>query len=144
MLRALRILCTLALLLPMAAWAGTQELRNFAMLMGLRDVDAFVETVETIRDTGWLPDHYVTKGEARDMGWYPGSDLCDVAPGHSIGGNRFGNREGRLPDRRNRRWTEADLDFACGRRGARRLVFSDDGLIYVTINHYDSFYEVPR
>ena len=94
----LRPVLFLVLLAPWIALAGTQELRNFAMLMGLSDVDAFVETVETIRDSGYLPRHYLTKGEARDRGWYPGSDLCDVAPGYSIGGNRFGNREGRLPD----------------------------------------------
>ncbi|MEZ5826166.1 MAG: ribonuclease domain-containing protein [Geminicoccaceae bacterium] len=139
-----RSLAVVIMMMAGFAHAGTQELRNFAMLMGLRDIDGFVETVETVRDTGWLPTYYINKDEARDRGWYPGDDLCDSSPGSVIGGNRFGNREGRLPDRRGRRWTEADLDFDCGRRGARRLVFSNDGLIFVTVDHYETFYEVPE
>ncbi|MCB2009968.1 MAG: ribonuclease domain-containing protein [Geminicoccaceae bacterium] len=139
-----RSLAFMAVLIVGMAHAGTQELRNFAILVGLLDIDGFVETVETIRDTGWLPEQYLTKNEARDRGWQPGDDLCDSAPGHVIGGNRFGNREGRLPDRRGRQWTEADLDFGCGRRGAKRLLFSSDGLIFVTIDHYETFFEVPE
>lgn len=123
--------------------AGTVELRQFASLLGLADVEGFVETVETIRATGRLPERYLTKREADREGWRPGDDLCRWAPGHAIGGNRFGNREGRLPDDRRRRWTEADLDYDCGRRGARRLVFSDDGLIFVTLDHYETFIQVP-
>ena len=132
------------LLVALPGSAGEQEIRNFAMLVGLRDIDAFVETVMSVRQHGELPDRYLDKNEARSWGWNPGSDLCDVAPGHAIGGNRFGNREGLLPDRRGRRWTEADLDFDCGRRNAKRLVFSNDGLIFVTTDHYESFYEVPQ
>lgn len=141
----LRVIAILAIMnLAGLAQASEQELRNFAMLMGLNQVDEFVETIETIRDTGYLPEFYLTKNAARDRGWYPGDDLCDSAPGHVIGGNRFGNREGRLPDRYRRQWTEADLDFDCGRRGAKRLVFSNDGLIFVTLDHYESFFEVPE
>ncbi|MCB1969973.1 MAG: hypothetical protein KDG54_06145 [Geminicoccaceae bacterium] len=139
-----RLFALLVMLTAGFAQAGTQEVRNFAMLMGLHDIDGFVQAVESIRDSGHLPDRYLTKNEARRMGWDPGEDLCDSAPGHSIGGDRFGNREGRLPDHRGRRWTEADLDFDCGRRGAKRLVFSSDGLVFVTIDHYDTFYEVPK
>lgn len=141
-LRGLFVL--VAINLAASAHAGEQELRNFAMLLGLKQVDTFVDTIENLRDTGWLPDYYLTKKDARDYGWHPGSDLCDHAPGYMIGGDRFGNREGHLPDRHRRRWTEADLDFNCGRRGAKRLVFSNDGLIFVTIDHYDNFYEVPE
>lgn len=145
MIRYLRGITLLILLhLASAAHADEQDLRNFAMLMGLEQVDTFVETIETIRDTGWLPDFYLTKNEARDRGWQPGSDLCRSAPGYVIGGNRFGNREGHLPERYRRQWTEADLDFDCGRRGAKRLVFSNDGLIFVTLDHYETFFEVPE
>jgi hypothetical protein len=100
--------------------------------------------IETVRATGRLPDHYVTKREAEALGWRPGSDLCDAAPGRVIGGDRFGNREGLLPEAPGRRWYEADLDFDCGRRGAKRLVFSNDGLIFVTVDHYESFVEVTE
>ncbi len=140
------VLRALALWIWLAApaLADSQGLRNFAILMGLAQIGTFVETIETIRETGYLPDYYITKRKARDWGWHPGDDLCDVADGYVIGGDRFGNRERRLPEGNRRRWTEADLDFDCGRRGAKRLVFSNDGLIYVTIDHYDSFTEVPQ
>lgn len=139
-------LARLALLLVVLAspvWAKDASLEGFARGMGLRDVSGFVETVTELRRSGRLPERYVTKDEAEDMGWRPGSDLCDVDPDASIGGDRFGNRERRLPERQGRRWREADLDFDCGRRGAKRLVFSNDGLIYVTVDHYDSFTKVP-
>lgn len=119
------------------------SVRSFAAAMGLRDIDGFVETVETLRQTGKLPPRYLTKDDAARAGWRPGDDLCRAAPGRAIGGDRFGNREGRLPDKPGRVWREADLDFACGRRGARRLVWSNDGLIYVTVDHYRSFHAVP-
>lgn len=142
MSRVVRIvLLLLSLALP--AWAAA-DLQSFAHRLGLRDVDGFVETVTELRRSGRLPDRYLTKDEAEDMGWRPGSDLCDVAPRGSIGGDRFGNRERQLPDRQGRRWREADLDFNCGRRGAKRLVWSNDGLIFVTVDHYESFTKVPQ
>lgn len=121
-----------------------QRLSAFAAELGLRDVDGFVETVLSVRRDGRLPARYVDKREAERLGWQPGDDLCRVARGRTIGGDRFGNFERRLPERQGRSWREADLDFACGRRGARRLVFSSDGLVYVTTDHYQSFREVPR
>jgi ribonuclease T1 len=114
-----------------------------AALAAFDDPAGVQAVIETVRQTGRLPDHYVTKREAEALGWRPGSDLCDVAQGRVIGGDRFQNREGRLPDAQGRRWFEADLDFACGRRGAKRLVYSSDGLIYLTVDHYESFVEVP-
>lgn len=126
------------------ALAGEAEVAALGRDLGLRDVDGFVATVGSLRSQGRLPRRYLSKDEAEDLGWRPGSDLCEVADGRVIGGDRFGNRERRLPERRGRRWQEADLDFACGRRGAKRLVWSSDGLIYVTVDHYDSFEEVPE
>lgn len=88
---------------------------------------------------GHLPDNYITKAEARDLGWTGGS-VEQVAPGCAIGGDRFGNREGILPDAKGRTYYECDVD-TIGRssRGAKRLVFSDDGLIYYTEDHYETF-----
>ena len=88
---------------------------------------------------GRLPDNYVTKNEARDAGWSGGS-LERVLPGCCIGGDRFGNYEGQLPKAKGRTWTECDID-TMGRnsRGAKRLVFSNDGLIYYTDDHYNHF-----
>jgi hypothetical protein len=133
--------------LGLAASALAEEetrLRAFARQLGLADVSGFVDAVQTIDRTGKLPARYVTKAEADRRGWRPGQDLCRSVPGGVIGGDRFGNREGRLPAKPDRRWTEADLDYACGRRGPKRLVFSDDGLRYVTVDHYATFYAVPR
>jgi hypothetical protein len=145
----LRLLLLVLVALPAvvavpARAASDADLQVFARRQGLKDVTGFVEAVRSIEAKGRLPDQFVTKYRAEQLGWRPGMDLCAVAPGRSIGGDRFGTRERRLPEAQNRRWTEADLDFVCGRRGAKRLVFSSDGLIYVTVDHYDSFRRVPR
>ncbi len=141
------VLSVLALLLAFAvpAKANETEWRRLARELRLADVDGFVETVKSVRDTGKLPAaRYIDKNAAEKLGWRPGADLCRVAPGKAIGGDRFFNREGRLPAAPNRRWTEADLDFDCGRRNAKRLVFSNDRLVFVTVDHYGSFREVAK
>ena len=86
-----------------------------------------------------LPFNYLTKSEARELGWDSAAgNLWEVAPGMSIGGDRFGNREGLLPDARDRTWYECDVNYQGGYRGAERLLFSDDGLIYYSGDHYAS------
>lgn len=88
---------------------------------------------------GRLPDNFITKSEARDLGWSGGS-LEPYAPGMCIGGDRFGNREGLLPQAEGRSYTECDVDtLGADSRGAKRIVFSNDGLIYYTGDHYESF-----
>ena len=88
---------------------------------------------------GKLPENFITKDEARKLGW-EGGGLEDIAPGKCIGGDRFGNYEGLLPDAPGRSWTECDIDtLGQNSRGARRIVFSSDGLIYYTADHYESF-----
>lgn len=92
-----------------------------------------------IHTYGHLPDNFVTKEEARSAGW-EGGGLDGVLPGMCIGGDRFGNREGLLPEATGRSWTECDVNTLHAKsRGAERIVFSNDGLIYYTGNHYDSF-----
>ena len=86
---------------------------------------------------GELPFNFMTKKEARALGWEGGS-LEPVAPGMCIGGDWFGNYEGLLPE--DREYTECDIDtLGKSSRGAKRIVFSDDGLIYYTEDHYESF-----
>lgn len=92
-----------------------------------------------IRTYGRLPQNFITKNEARALGWDGGS-LEPYAPGKSIGGDYFGNYEELLPEADGRTYTECDID-TCGAssRGAKRIVFSNDGLIYYTDDHYESF-----
>ena len=88
---------------------------------------------------GRLPGNYITKKQAEDLGWTGGS-LEPYAPGKSIGGSHFGNYEGLLPKAKGRKYTECDIGTAGkSSRGAKRIVFSNDGLIYYTDDHYESF-----
>lgn len=85
---------------------------------------------------GRLPDNYITKAEARALGWTGGS-VEKYAPGRAIGGDRFGNREGALPEGT---YHECDIDtLGENSRGAKRLVYADDGRIYYTEDHYETF-----
>lgn len=88
---------------------------------------------------GELPKNFITKGEAEKLGWEGGS-VESYAPGKSIGGDRFGNREGLLPKKSGRQYYECDIDtLGKNSRGAKRIVFSNDGLIYYTDDHYETF-----
>lgn len=88
---------------------------------------------------GHLPENFITKREAQDLGW-PGGSLEPYAPGKCIGGSRFGNYEGLLPEAKGRTYTECDIDtLGANSRGAKRIVFSNDGLIFYTEDHYESF-----
>lgn len=92
-----------------------------------------------IHTYGELPGNFITKNEARDLGWEGGS-LEPYAPGKCIGGDPFGNYEERLPDAENREYKECDIDtLGADNRGAKRIVFSNDGLIYYTADHYETF-----
>lgn len=86
-----------------------------------------------------LPKNYITKGEAKKLGWQTKGTLDKVAPGKSIGGDRYGNYEGLLPAKKGRSWKECDIDYRKGGRNAKRIVFSSDGLIYYTGDHYKTF-----
>ena len=88
---------------------------------------------------GHLPDNFITKDEARELGWEGGS-VEKFAPGYAIGGDVFGNREGLLPKADGRKYFECDVDTKGeDSRGSHRLVYSNDGLIYYTADHYESF-----
>lgn len=92
-----------------------------------------------IHTYGHLPDNFITKKDAQALGW-PGGSLEPYAPDKCIGGSRFGNYEGLLPEVDGRTYTECDIDtLGADSRGAKRIVFSNDGLIYYTEDHYKSF-----
>lgn len=100
---------------------------------GKEDVALYIHTY------GSLPSNFMTKKEAREGGWEGGS-LEPYFPGMCIGGDYFGNKEGLLPKADGRKWTECDIDtLGADSRGAKRIVFSNDGLIYYTDDHYESF-----
>ena len=101
--------------------------------------DSKDEVALYIHTYGHLPDNYITKKEAQKLGW-PGGSLEPYAPGKSIGGDHFGNYEGLLPKVKGSSYRECDIGTA-GRksRGAKRIIFSDDGRIYYTDDHYESF-----
>lgn len=95
------------------------------------DVAAYIHTF------GTLPGNYITKKEAGKLGWESSKgNLWDVAPGKSIGGDTFGNREGLLPKGKYR---ECDINYAGGYRGAERIIYGEDGSIWYTDDHYKSF-----
>jgi guanyl-specific ribonuclease Sa len=88
---------------------------------------------------GKLPSNFITKKEAQKLGW-PGGSLEKYAPGKCIGGDRFGNYEGLLPNKKGRKYFECDIDtLGKSKRGAKRIIYSNDGLIYYTGDHYESF-----
>jgi guanyl-specific ribonuclease Sa len=111
--------------------------------VGLREDGAYTSKEEVaafIRQFAALPYNYLTKDEARELGWANQKDnLGQVAPGYAIGGDSFGNREGLLPNAKNRVWWECDVNVEGGKRSRERLVFSNDGLIYYTSDNYRSF-----
>lgn len=122
------------------------KLEAWGKQLRLGNLEAFANVLQYINQTGDLPDCYLTKAEAEAWGWQRGSDLWRVAEGMAIGGNQFQNREGLLPRRYNGRYVEADLDYDGQRRDARRIVFVKDAggqwLIWITLDHYESFLRV--
>ena len=92
-----------------------------------------------IHTYGHLPENYITKDEAYNLGWKSEGTLDEVAPGMSIGGDYYGNYEGVLPDEPGREYHECDIDYESGNRNGKRIVYSNDGNIYYTEDHYNSF-----
>lgn len=88
---------------------------------------------------GVLPDNFITKKEAGKLGW-KGGGLDAYMDGYCIGGDKFGNYEGNLPEKEGRQYYECDIGtMHQDSRGAQRLVYSNDGLIYYTQDHYTTF-----
>ena len=115
---------------------------NKESLQGQIDPAQLTDMVRSLAARRRLPAQFVTKNQARDAGWSPGRYFTDIPQlrGKSIGGDRFGNVERRLPKGQ---WQEADLDYRGKKRNAKRLVFSDTGDQYVTVDHYETFHKVP-
>lgn len=102
-------------------------------------INDFQGVADYIHKNGRLPDNFITKEQAAKLGWATGKDLDQVAPGKSIGGDIFTNAEKSLPDAPKRVWRECDINYNGGKRGADRILYSNDGLIYSTSDHYKTF-----
>ena len=120
--------------------SGSEEETDVAFELPVTDPQQIVNYLELY---GELPENFITKNEARDLGWdnrynYVG----EVAPGKSIGGDRFGNYDGKLPKKKGRIWYECDANYKGKKRGPERVLFSTDGLYYYTDDHYKTFTEM--
>lgn len=119
---------------------GTQQTAAIVQQESNTPITAPQDIADYLFTYGELPDNFLTKSEAKAMGWDSSKNyLSDVAPGYSIGGDRFGNYEELLPDKQGRKWYEADANYVSGPRGAERVVYSSDGLVYYTGDHYETF-----
>ena len=118
-----------------AEYAHTDVLPDeHASYTSREDVSLYIYTY------GHLPENFITRKEAEKLGWNSKEgNLWDVAPGMSIGGSHFGNYEKLLPEKKGRRYYECDIDYDGGYRGAKRIIYSNDGLIFYTDDHYESF-----
>lgn len=95
-------------------------------------------------EEGKLPDYYVTKDEARKDGWKKGDKPEKIIKGKMITGGEYENRNGHLPTKEGRIWYEADINYYNGKRNEQRIVWSNDGLIFVTYDHYETFYLIEE
>lgn len=103
------------------------------------------DVVNHIKNNGKLPDNHITKPEAKNLGWKPKEGNLDVvAPGKSIGGYIYQNRNHALPVADGRLYYEADLNYGGGFRGQDRLIYSNDGLFFTTSDHYQTFTQVGK
>lgn len=143
--------CILALLLALGTWAcstpsaapqdalatssaGTVQVEHGSSYTSKEEVAAY------LHEYGELPPSFISKTKAKRAGWVPSEgNLDEVCPGMSIGGSVFYNDDGKLPDAEGRTWHECDIDYDGGMRGPERIVWSTDGLIYYTPDHYETF-----
>ena len=101
------------------------------------------EIADYIFEHGELPENFITKQEAKDLGWDSSWNyVSDVAPGMSIGGDYFGNYEGKLPKIKGRKYYECDCWYTGGKRSAYRIIYSTDGHVWYTEDHYNTFIEL--
>ena len=140
MKKFLKLLSVLSLLLVMITGCSSTNVETLdkdGWYYSKEDVSLYIYTY------GDLPDNYITKNEAYDLGWNSKEgNLWDVAEGMCIGGDRFGNYEGLLPKESGRQYYECDIDYNGGYRNEKRIIYSNDGLIYYTEDHYESFEEI--
>lgn len=120
--------------------ASTIPAENHQSTSG-RNIDQLTEettVIAYVQKNHRLPDCYITKADARKLGWNASAgNLCDVLPGRAIGGDHFGNREKKLPT--GAQYYEADVNYRCGNRNADRIVFTKTGEVWLSKDHYRTF-----
>lgn len=150
LLIAILMVCSCLLLCSCAqstgASGGTAADRTSAATAAARTVDengsytSKDDVALYIHSYGHLPSNFISKTKARKAGWVAEQgNLDEVCPGMSIGGSTFHNDDGLLPDAPKRTWKECDIDYNGGFRSDKRIVFSNDGLVFYSGNHYKSF-----
>lgn len=119
---------------------ATEAVQSQAAVVEGQSYTGKEEVAAYLKQFQQLPPNYITKREAMELGWDSSKgNLWEVTDHQSIGGDAFGNREGLLPKAEGRRYFECDINYLGGNRGAERLVYSNDGLIFYTSDHYRSF-----
>lgn len=140
------VLLMLAMVLPAASLAKEAAIRVDMAAYAVTENGEYTSMEEVavyLTQFGHLPGNFISKRSAQALGWDSrAGNLDQIAPGKSIGGDRFGNYEGSLPDAGGRTWTECDIASDGGYRNGLRIVFSSDGLIYYTGDHYNTFTQV--
>jgi guanyl-specific ribonuclease Sa len=143
--------CILALLLTLGTWACSTpsaapqdaQATSSAVTVQVEHGSSYTSKEEVgayLHEYGELPPNFISKTKAKKAGWVPSEgNLDEVCPGMSIGGSVFYNDDGKLPDAEGRTWHECDIDYDGGMRGPERIVWSTDGLIYYTPDHYETF-----
>lgn len=122
----------------MSTFSETREVSRTSDSKEIDELTSEEVVIPFVKQNGTLPSYYLTKSEAKKKGWIPSQgNLCEVLPGQAIGGDRFSNREGKLP--KGEQYFEADVNYNCGNRGADRIVFTKKGEVWLTHNHYKSF-----
>lgn len=116
----------------------SKEINNSENSSEIYSITEEKTVIDYVKQNHKLPDYYITKNEAKKQGWNPSQgNLCEVLPGKAIGGDHFSNRERKLPA--GVKYFEADVNYNCGNRNTDRIIFTKDGEVYLTKNHYKSF-----
>lgn len=118
-------------------------------ISALKTIAAGTATIDGVAGADWwifcnkqLPNNYTSRTDAEQNGWKAGKWLSNFVSGKMIGGEIYKNKDGHLPDAYGRIWYEADINYRKGKRNKQRIVWSNDGLVFVTYDHYETFYEI--
>ena len=96
----------------------------------------------SLKHEGKLPSNYITKSDLKALGWKRGKNISNYADGKLLTKGVYHNADGHLPQKSGRIWYEADINYKSGWRNSQRILWSNDGLVFVTYDHYETFYEI--